>query len=149
MIEAASSYKFWCCGLLHIFVGYQMKDKHVWTSAMHCLRSTLRIYRLSLPSTGLQNYITGFITGQICYALVIPKEVSHYMIQHILTSSSTLMSSFQSVIFAVWTAPWIILLRVVLLKNVSTQGYFWTGLFWCLSLWMKSFCNGSNSEHQE
>lgn len=46
---------------------------------MHCLRSTLRIYRLSLPSTGLQNYITGFITGQICYVLVIPKEVSHYM----------------------------------------------------------------------
>lgn len=41
------------------------------------------------------------------------------------------MSSFQSVILAVWIAPWIILLRIALFTNVSTQGYFQTGLFWC------------------
>lgn len=63
LIYADASLKLWCYVLLHIFIGYQMKYKHgKITAAFYCVMSIRRIYRLSLPSTGLQRYITNTVS---------------------------------------------------------------------------------------
>lgn len=56
-----------------------MKDKQDWKPAADSFRCILRKYRLSLPSTGLQNYMADFMTIQRRYVLVIPKVVLHYV----------------------------------------------------------------------